>query len=165
MDKATCERLAPRIRRCACFLAHAYSADPDDMAQEITLGILEAERKRPDLLDHTDSYIVTAGEFAARHQLRKEHRHQNRTCGEEGAPPSAHAPHPFGCTPGAHTDADTTLDLEAAVSELHPLTQAFVQALWLGYTKQDAARMVGRSPAWAIETIRRVIQPALRGLA
>ena len=156
MDKATCERLAPRIRRCACFLAHAYSADPDDMAQEITLGILEAERKRPDLLDHTDSYIVTAGEFAARHQLRKEHRHQNRTVGEEGAPPSAHAPHP---------DADTTLDLEAAVSELHPLTQAFVKALWLGYTKQDAARMVGRSSAWATETIRRVIQPALRGLA
>lgn len=70
--------LQKTIRGAAHNVARQWNVDPDDVEQEIVMGILEAFTKDPDFLDQTDSYIVCRGVWAARRTLQKQARQWNR---------------------------------------------------------------------------------------
>ena len=147
------ERLAPRVKRCANAIAAAYGAEPDDVAQDVWLGILETARKRPDILSQTDAYIVKAGEFHARNRLSRQRTYTRHTTGEEADLTLSHAP---------RTDADTTIDLEATITSFPPRTEQIVRAIGAGFTRTEIAAALKVSVGRISQIVQRQVQPAIR---
>jgi len=162
----TYDRLDPKVRARARYLAHALDADPDDVTQEMWFGIMVKARRDPQFLQQTDAYVVRAGELHARNQVRKAHSKEateRRRLGHRIESLEADEPDPLEEARAADDTEDTAIAnilLDSLLATLPPRAACLVQALARGHTRKEVSLALGRDASWATKTVTRQVAPA-----
>lgn len=153
--------LRPLIRRKAEFTSyHHYRGHvpADDLFQEASLAICQKALDDPTFLEQQDSYVVTAGMWAAQDSAKRALRYEPPTLlddDDNGLADALVAP---------QADLDLQVAVCEALSRLDGSTRTVAAMLMEGHRKSDIARHMGirkQSISWHVAKVRR----ALAGVA
>lgn len=134
-------KIAPRIKGAAYNIARRYDRldQVDDIAQEITLAILEHYVEDSNFLSQSDSWIVNWGATAARWSILTA-LGREKTDDDEGDGLLERIP-----AEDAYEDATLALAVEQALAGLDAQDRQIAQMLTVGKTPRDIGPVVGLS--------------------
>jgi hypothetical protein len=158
MTKQIDQALDARIQKAARWLCRTCPQLADDAAQQMWLEILQRAETDPTFLDQAPAYIVTYGSWRAARWLEKfgyrgnEDASPDDEIGEDVTLGDVMA----GREMTVERYVISRVTLEAALAVLDETARALAVGLLMGYGKQQMARKLGRSPAWATGAGRRI---------
>jgi DNA-directed RNA polymerase specialized sigma24 family protein len=152
--------LHPLIRRRAEYTSYRHyqgRAPAEDIFQEANLAICQKALADPTFLEQTDSYVATAGIWAAQDASGRALKYEPPTLLDDdtGLADTIAAP---------ETDLDLSIAVREALDGLDGTARTVATMLMQGYRKAEIARHVGierQSIPWHVAKVRR----ALAGVA
>ncbi len=140
------DRLTPRVDACSRYYARVSGADPDDLRQEMWLGIFAALERVDLRIGDPAQYLLQQGRYALLTYLRKERR-PAAVLVLEGEP-----------TARASVEEEA-LDSQAVLAALQQAGEPgrqIIACLLAGHSKSDVARMLRCTPANITYHLRRM---------
>lgn len=148
--------LHPLIRRRAEYTSYRYyqgHIPADDIFQEANLAICQKALADPTFLEQTDSYVVTAGIWAAQEAARRALKHEPPTLLDDDDGPA-------GTLTAPEADLDLSLAVREALDRLDDTARTVAAMLMQGYRKSEIADRLGirkQSIAWHVKKVRRAL--------
>lgn len=145
-DFASVEAIYPQIQKRAAWLAYKWGLDPEDLAQEMTLRLLEKIAAGP-LAGAPESQLMAHAQFEATHAVRADNVYRSYVAEEvvkSGVSVLDFLPSDETCNPESHAiRVESAVRLADRVRRLSPENRQVVVWLLVGYKKSEIAQRLG----------------------